>query len=411
MSFIVPNLSRADEKHLAVYDETSDKSIPIYTRFQKGYAVPFEYGRTKRNKASRKVRPRINSLNFNLKLRKDQIDIEKQALKSLRDSGSTLLCLYTGFGKTITSLAIASKIRRKTIILVNSILLLQQWQEVTRWVLPQAKVKVYKSSTFKSNNVHEDADIGIINAQNVSKLAMILDVNKFEVVIVDEVHNILCKTLTESLFYLQPKYLIGLSATPFRYDSLDSLFEMFFSRKITLLLNRLHHVTRINTGVYIPLDKTSGGSVDWNKVIQVQSDNVSRDVIIKSLIDDNPDRYFLVLVKRVQHAKRLVDFFGTENCDRVFGSYNDTSEHKKILVGTVKKSGVGFDCKKLDALILASDISNYFVQILGRVFRRPEVVPIVFDLVDDNFLLWKHFQVRCEVYENHGGKFHQDLSF
>ena len=37
---------------------------------------------------------------------------------------------------------------------------------------------------------------------------------------------------------------------------------------------------------------------------------------------------------------------------------------------------------KLDALILASDLEEYFIQYLGRVMRREDVEPYIFDIVD-----------------------------
>jgi len=74
------------------------------------------------------------------------------------------------------------------------------------------------------------------------------------------------------------------------------------------------------------------------------------------------------------------------------------------LVGTTSKCGTGFDFPKLDCLILASDIQQYYIQALGRVLRRPDVEPIVFDLVDENHILRLHFESRVEVYKRIGGK-------
>ena len=54
-------------------------------------------------------------------------------------------------------------------------------------------------------------------------------------------------------------------------------------------------------------------------------------------------------------------------------------------------------------MILASDLENYFSQSLGRVLRRPDAEPIIFDLIDDNCILEKHFQSRLEVYNEIGG--------
>ena len=74
------------------------------------------------------------------------------------------------------------------------------------------------------------------------------------------------------------------------------------------------------------------------------------------------------------------------------------------MIGTTSKCSTGFDFAKLDTLILACDVKDYFVQVLGRVLRRPEVKPIIFDLVDDNPILKIHFFDRLKVYKEIGGR-------
>ena len=74
------------------------------------------------------------------------------------------------------------------------------------------------------------------------------------------------------------------------------------------------------------------------------------------------------------------------------------------MIGTVSKVGVGFDHPRLDTLLLAADVEEYFIQYLGRVFRRQDTVPIIFDIVDKNPIIEKHYKTRKEVFIEHGGK-------
>ena len=55
-------------------------------------------------------------------------------------------------------------------------------------------------------------------------------------------------------------------------------------------------------------------------------------------------------------------------------------------------------------MLLATDTSSYFIQNLGRVFRKKDTIPIIFDLIDDNFILLNHFKERAKVYNEVGGK-------
>ena len=112
-----------------------------------------------------------------------------------------------------------------------------------------------------------------------------------------------------------------------------------------------------------------------------------------------------MLVKRVSQGEYLCNKLREtgENVTSLYGNNQLFDESARILIGTCQKVGVGFDHPKLDTLMLAADIEEYFVQYLGRVFRIKDTEPVVFDLVDDNGILKKHFKTRRGVYQTHGG--------
>ena len=102
------------------------------------------------------------------------------------------------------------------------------------------------------------------------------------------------------------------------------------------------------------------------------------------------------LVQRLKEEK--------EDVTSLIGKQQEYEQSSRILVGKASKAGTGFDHPRLDAMIMASDIQAYFIQYLGRVFRRKDVVPIVFDIVDKNPILERHFKVRRATYLEHGGE-------
>ena len=61
-----------------------------------------------------------------------------------------------------------------------------------------------------------------------------------------------------------------------------------------------------------------------------------------------------------------------------------------------------YDNPKLNTLIVGSDLNSYFIQYLGRIFRK-EGDKIIFDLVDNNNVLRTHWNNRRKVYVEHGG--------
>jgi hypothetical protein len=101
------------------------------------------------------------------------------------------------------------------------------------------------------------------------------------------------------------------------------------------------------------------------------------------------------LVKRLQEEG--------EDVTSLIGKNQTYEQKSRILVGTIGKCSVGFDHPRLNAMLLASDVEQYFVQYLGRVFRTQEGIPVIFDILDNNPILNKHFRTRCNTYIEHGG--------
>jgi hypothetical protein len=113
----------------------------------------------------------------------------------------------------------------------------------------------------------------------------------------------------------------------------------------------------------------------------------------------------LVLCKRVQQASFIYDRLieEKENVSLMIEDTNHFDPSSRIIVASLQKCGVGFSHDLLDALIIASDMEEYFIQYLARVMRTEEVEPIVFDLVDNHKGLKKHFGHRKKVYLKAGG--------
>ena len=228
-------------------------------------------------------------------------------------------------------------------------------------------------------------------------------------VITDEIHLIATEKLIQSFNYLRPRYMIGLSATPTRPDGMDCLLDVYYGKeKINRKLYKKHFVYKINTD-FVPNFKIGiTGKVDWNSLLESQTEDTDRNELIIKIIKYFKNRFFLILSKRVKQVEYLVNRLKTvgESVTSLVGDNKDYDENSRILVATVQKAGVGFDHPKLDALILASDLEEYFIQYLGRVMRREDVEPYIFDIVDNNRILKSHFYVRRKVYLEHGGEIH-----
>jgi superfamily II DNA or RNA helicase len=364
--------------------------------------LPFAYSirELKMSRPSRDEYPAMN-VKFEGQLRSEQEIVKKESLNILSKTGSVMISLATGMGKTITSINLACHIKLKTLVVVNKIVLIKQWEEAILKVCPSATIQ--KVST---KSELQDCDFYIINAINVEKMgkSFFIDIGNC---IVDECHLIMAETLAKSLYYVYPRYLIGLSATPYRVDGLDPLLSFYFGEdKIIRLLHREHLVYKVNTGFTPEIVLTKDGKVNWGALLDQQANNKERNELIIDIVKRFSDRNILILSKRVEQGEYILNRLKEEGeyVDSLIGSKQEFDRESRILVATTSKAGTGFDYAKLDCLILACDLESYFIQALGRVLRRPDVKPIVFDLLDDNRILESHFKTRKQVYLDIGGK-------
>jgi superfamily II DNA or RNA helicase len=335
------------------------------------------------------------------KLRPEQEDVANEAIDVLNKRGSVMISVFTGGGKTFTSLYLSCVIGLKTLIIVNKIVLMNQWKESIAKFIPSARVKLLNVKT-KSINI-DDIDFCIVNAQNLEKIP---ELEGIGVVICDESHLIMAEKLSQSLLCVHPRFLIGLTATPYRSDGLNILLDLFFGvTKIIRKLHRKHTVYKIDTKFTPTVDYMFNGRINWNVILESQANSESRNDLILDIISLFKERKFMVLVKRISQGEHLINKLieKGEDVTSLLGDQQVYNTSSRILIGTCSKIGTGFDHPHLDALLLASDIEEYFIQYLGRVFRRKDVEPIIFDLVDNNALLIKHFNTRKKVYIEHGG--------
>ena len=381
----------AKTEHIFAFQLNEDNTV----------CLPFAYGVKYLNVArkSRNDLPKVN-IDFIGVLREQQKDVFEEGKDTLSKNGFTMLSLPTGFGKTFLSIKLATVTKLKTLIIVNKIVLMNQWVESIKKVCPKATLQVVKSNKL------EDCDFYIINAINVSKKPahFFKDIGT---VIVDECHLIMAECLSKCMVYLFPRYLIGLSATPYRTDGMDPLIQFYFGEeKIIKLLERKHIVYKVKTDFTPEYTLTKDGKINWGSLLDSQSNDEERNELIIQIVKRFKDRNILILSKRIEQGNFLYNRLKdeNENVTSLIGKQQEFDHDARILVGTTSKCGTGFDFPKLDCLILASDIQQYYIQALGRVLRRPDVEPIVFDLVDENHILRFHFESRVEVYKKIGGK-------
>lgn len=335
-------------------------------------------------------------------LRPTQLEVRKEAIDQLNAHGCTLLALHVGFGKSVLAIELACRIRLRTMIVVHRVVLIDQWQE---YVQKYCKGWEGRVCTFESLPDDGDCDVLIINVLNIPKLPPSI-LRTFGFIIVDECHLISTEHFSRSLQFVTPRYMIGLSATPYRNDGMDKIMDLYFGKvRLTRALRIEHTVYKILTSFEPPLYQTRTGQLDWNRVMDAQSTHEQRNDMIVRLTQLFPERRILILCKRKEQGTVLIQKLALQNerVTRLMGNDRKFDKDARILVATINKAGVGFSHDVLDTLILAADVEEYYIQYLGRITRRPDVRPMIFDIVDKNTTLQRHFATRRKVYKEIGG--------
>lgn len=371
--------------------------------------VPFAFGRhlfkDYKHAAAASRQPMAFGSGFTGVLRPHQETVYRDAHRLLAEKNSVLIASYPGFGKTITTIKITQDYNLPTLIIVNKLVLVSQWEMAIKQ-FTSASSSVVQYITTKTKQLNESSKYYIINAINMTKFPRGF-FDRVRIVVVDELHQIITKVLLQGLFTVYPDYLIGLSATPYRFDCYDKAISWFFGDdSIGNKLSKQHLVYTVKTG-FKPTVSFNFNGLDWNSVLESQAKDDRRNNIIVDVVCKYPTRTWMILVKRIEHAEILKSKFiqlGKTNVATLMGNQLEFDKDCSVLIGTTAKIGVGFDHAKIDALCIAADVKNYFVQFLGRCMRREEIVPIVLDFYDDFGPLQSHYESRKQEYIKHGGR-------
>jgi len=350
-------------------------------------------------------------LEFKGKLRSYQ----EQAVSDMLRYPNGLLEAKTGSGKTIMAIALISKKKQPTLIIVHSKELLHQWCTRIRDFLG------YQAGIIGDGQctVHP-ITVGI--AKSVKKHADSIK-RKFGLVIVDECHKTPSTTFTECLIKLCARYTIGLSATPFRNDGLDRAINAFIGPTLHIVSSQeLEDVGAVlKPEIYYVKTNYFTPKIAYIDIIQDLSKNAKRnklvaDVAVADIKQQN--EAILIAVDRVQMGReisKILTEYGYPNY-LLHGSVPSDKRKRivadmrsgnvKILIATVSLIGEGFDMDKLHSLLLASPFKypGRVIQVAGRVLR-PEKgkTARIYDFRDDDItVLRKHGAVRQTVYKSQG---------
>lgn len=348
-------------------------------------------------------------VSFNGKL----YDYQKIAQEELLKYDNGILSASTAFGKTILAISMIAKLKVNTLILVNNINLLKQWEDKLNNFLNVSYE--YKKNKFglyygQKKKLNYKVDIASIHSfDDNDRRDEIL--SKYGMVIIDEVHHIAARTFEQVIRSCTAKYIYGLTATPKRSDGNEKiifktigniLYEYkeknnLFAKILEPRLTSFHLDSKDKLLTYVEI---------CNKIIE--SDERNNLIIEDIKINFENKKNILVLTDRVEHTKILkekIEIFTDKvfvingqmkNKDKnnISKQINSINEDGYIIIATGKYVGEGFDLPSLNTLFLTMPFKweGMLSQYVGRLHRLSENKSEVkvYDYVDINVKMFSN---------------------
>ncbi len=342
--------------------------------------------------------------------------LQQQAADAMLSHDIGVLAAATAFGKTVVAAWLIAKRGVNTLVLVHRRQLMDQWVERLKAFLeflPEADQNK-RCRTVGQIGGGKESRTGIIDVaviQSLSRKGEVKDlVGEYGQVIVDECHHVSAFSFEQVLKRVKARYVLGLTATPIRKDGQHPIIMMqcgpirfrVSAKKQAAERPFGHIVIPRTTSFRIPSGIEEPGIQDVYAalVADEQRNSMIFDDLLNSL---EAGRSPLLLTERTEHlehfAGRLKGF--AKNVITLRGGMGKKQRRElaeriaavpegeeRVLIGTGRYIGEGFDDARLDTLFLALPISwkGTLQQYSGRLHRlhgNKKVVKI-YDYVDEH---------------------------
>ncbi|MFP8644047.1 DEAD/DEAH box helicase [Priestia aryabhattai] len=317
-------------------------------------------------------------------------------LRSLRSFGETkaLVIAATGTGKTYMSAFDVQKVKPKRLLfVVHREEILKKAKETFETLL------VNESMTFgllTGNSKDKEADYIFATIQTLTKYYSEFDRNQFDYIIYDEAHHATSPSYQRIMEYFTPVFMLGMTATPERSDSMN-VFDLF-DNNVGIEV-RLHEALEDQLVVpfhYFGITDIEGvnlSDIDIDDIIEVTKRlkvNERVDFIIEKMEfygHDGLKRKTLGFCASVEHAEYMAEEFNKRGykSEVLHGSHSipyrqtcierlENEDDELEVIFSVDIFNEGVDIPSVNSVLMLRPTNSpiVFIQQLGRGLRKHE---------------------------------------
>ncbi len=360
---------------------------------------------------------RNNGQDIQVKLKYELRSEQQIAVNNILCKDNGIFVAPTAFGKTIVAAAIIATIKKNTLILVNNINLIKQWQQKLKECLEISDIGLYYGAKKKLTNVIDIASLASLTDLNISKDIL----NQYGLVIIDEVHHGGALTYENVIKNINSKYMYGLTATIKRSDGNEKIIYKIVGNVIYEQENSIQLFEKILIPKFTSFTLTLKENIlSYAEKCNILASNEIRNNLIVNDIKQAllEKRNILLLSDRIEHIvylkNKILEFtdkiylingqMKAKEKNKITDDISNIKEDGYVIIATGKYIGEGFDLPSLNTLFLTMPFKwqGSLAQYVGRLHRnyqgKKEVK--VFDYVDIKVPMFSNmFNQRLKAYK------------
>lgn len=365
----------------------------------------------------KRSKPKMPELNFTVELDRTDLDPryegQSKCVEAMIVQQQGLLLRPPGTGKTQIALAFAAKARTRTLIVVHTEDILNQWVEYTEKAIPElkGKVGVIRGKTCKIGHI----TIATVQTLNRSYLYKGREWwEQWGAVICDEAHHVAAQSWEAVLNTSPAFYRFGFTASATRADGMHPTMRF--------LIGPVIHRQKFSSPVKLEVVPVRTdfkalyrGHFDWTRLVNALVKDRKRNKLIAGIADAEVEagNSVLVLSRRIEHLEEIAQAM-REDCEILAAATTSKAERKRILAAfkagevrcvlATQLADEALDVPRLNRVLLThpGKHEGRIIQQIGRAIRvhGDKEDAVIYDFVDRRVgVLMRQWDQRKHTYQ------------